>query len=175
MTPGIQEVMRALERAWDEHTDALLVRRDVAAALNRAAREIEVRYLPTGAGGRGLDEVRAFYGEQLVPALPAELGRRSVSRTVDQFRLVQESTWRFRHDRPMPWLAPGVAASGVDVELLVVEIAGFRQGRLASRRVLWDHAALQAQLLRQPADGAGRDQRTATGSERSPRTTKPGL
>jgi len=146
MTPGIQEVMRALERAWDEHTDALLSRRDAAAALDRADPGIEVRYLPSGAGGRGLAEVRAFYAGQLVPALPAELGRRSVSRTVDQFRLVQESTWRFRHDRPMPWLAPGVPASGVDVELLVVEIAGFRQGRLASRRVLWDHAALRSQL-----------------------------
>jgi hypothetical protein len=146
MTPGIQEVMRALERTWDAHTHALLERHDVAAALEQADRGIEVRYLPTGAGGRGLDDVRAFYAEQLVPALPAVLGRRSVSRTVDQFRLVQESTWRFRHDRPMPWLAPGAPVDGVDVELLVVEIAGFRQGRLASRRVLWDHAALRSQL-----------------------------
>ncbi|HEX4251656.1 MAG TPA: hypothetical protein VH008_27600, partial [Pseudonocardia sp.] len=109
MTPGIQVALRALERAWDEHTDALLDRRDAAAALDRADPDIEVRYLPTGAGGRGLDEVGAFYAGQLVPALPAALGRRSLSRTVDQFRLVQESTWRFRHDRPMPWLAPGVA------------------------------------------------------------------
>lgn len=155
MTPGIQEVMRALERAWDEHTDALLDRGDPAAALDRAGREIEVRYLPTGAGARGLDEVRAFYAEQLVPALPAAVGRRSVSRTVDQFRLVQESTWQFRHDRPMPWLAPGAPVGGVDVELLVVEIAGFRQGRLVSRRVLWDQAALRSQLVPEVRPAAG--------------------
>ena len=38
MTPGIQTVMRALERAWDEHTGALWDRRDVPAAAELVAK-----------------------------------------------------------------------------------------------------------------------------------------
>jgi carboxymethylenebutenolidase len=148
MTPGIQTVMRALERAWDEHTGALWDRRDVPAALTWLTDDVEVRHLPTGVGGVGLAEVGACYATELVPHLPETLRRSRVSRTVDQFRLVQESVWSLRHDRPMPWLAPGRAATGADVALLVVEIARFRQGRIAGRRLLWDQAELLAQLDR---------------------------
>ncbi|HEY2203999.1 MAG TPA: nuclear transport factor 2 family protein [Pseudonocardia sp.] len=146
MTPGIQAMIRDVERLWDEHTTALFDRRDVPAALARMSRDAVVRHLPSGEGGTGLDGVRAFYAERLVPTLPGSLRRVPVSRTVDQFRLAQESTWRFVHDREMPWLLAGVEATGRPVELLVVEIARVRQGRIAERRLLWDSAELRTRL-----------------------------
>lgn len=146
MTPGIQAVMRAVESTWDRHVAALFDGRDVGSALSGADPDLTVRHLPTGAGGTGLTEVREFYTEVLVPTLPRRLLRIRHSRTVDVFRLVEESTWRFSHDHEMGWLAPGVAALGNPVELLVVEIATFRQGRLAGRRVLWDQADVLRQL-----------------------------
>jgi carboxymethylenebutenolidase len=146
MTPGIQTLIRLYEDTWEAHLAALLDRRDPDAALDRVDIGIEVRHLPARAGGRGLGEVRAFYRDAVAPHLPERVARERVSRTVDQFRLVQESVWAFRHDREMPWLLPGVTATGADVRLALIEVASFRQGRLSGRRLLWDQAGLLRQL-----------------------------
>jgi hypothetical protein len=69
-----------------------------------------------------------------------------MSRTVDRFRLVDEMTVSFTHDRTLPWLLPGVSPAGRRAEVLAIAIVGFERGRIRWQRIHWDHATLARQL-----------------------------
>ncbi len=138
--------MRELERAWDTHRDALLVRRDLAAALAPLAAEPSVVHMPamTGAAGRGALE--RFYAEQFLPYVPGDLALSTISRTVDRWRLVDETRVSFTHDRVLPWLLPGIKPTYRRAEVLAIAVVGFERTQIRSQRVLWDHATLVGQL-----------------------------
>ena len=146
MTTAIAQFMRDLERVWDEHRDAAIVRRDLAASLAQLAAEPAVWHRPAMTGAAGRQAFERFYAEDFLPCVPADLALARVSRTVDRFHLVNEMTVSFTHDREMPWLLPGVAPTGRRAEVLAVAIVGFERGRIRSQRILWDQATLTAQL-----------------------------
>ncbi len=146
MTPGIQELMREIERVWDGYRRAVHVDRDVEAAMAFTAEETSLVNLPIMTGGRDREGLRRYLSTDLLPHVPADLGVRRVSRTVDRFRLVEESRVAFTHDRELPWLLPGTAPTLRRVEVLAVTVATFRQGRIVAQRTLWDHAGMVARL-----------------------------
>jgi carboxymethylenebutenolidase len=146
VTQGIAQFMRELERVWDEHRQALLVRRDLAASLANLAAEPSVRHIPAMTGGDGRPAVERFYAREFLPHLPGDLALIRISRTVDRFRLVDETTVSFTHDREMPWLLPGVGPTYRRAEVLSIAIVGYERGRIRSQRILWDHATLALQL-----------------------------
>ena len=150
MTPSIAHFMRDLEQAWDAHQQALLTRRDLAAALASLAAEPAVTHIPAMTGATGRQAVERFYANQVPPA-PADLELRRISRTVDRWRLVDETTVSFTHDRELPWLLPGAAPTFRRAEVLAIAVVGFDRTRIRSQRVLWDHATLAAQLGLNPA------------------------
>ena len=117
--------MRELERAWDAHRDALLVRRDLAAAFAPLAAEPSVVHIPAMTGAAGRLPVERFYADQFLPHLPGDLVLSTISRTVDRWRLVDETTVSFTHDRVLPWLLPGDRA-----DLPAGRGAGHRRRRL---------------------------------------------
>jgi carboxymethylenebutenolidase len=133
---------------WDAHLRALLVDRDVAAALGGMASQPYVSFVPTSVGGRGRDELRRFYGDHLIAALPADARLHRVSRTVGPDHLVDEAVLRFTHDRVMDFLLPGVAPTGRRVELPIVASVAFRGDRVWRERVYWDQASVLAQVGR---------------------------
>ena len=108
MTTAIAQFMRELERAWDAHRDALLVRRDLAAALAPLAAEPSVVHIPAMTGAAGRPALERFYADQFLPHVPGDLALSTISRTVDRWRLVEETTVSFTHDRVLPWLLPGI-------------------------------------------------------------------
>ena len=66
---------------------------------------------------------------------------------MDRWRLVDETTVSFTHDRELPWLLPGVEPTFRRAEVLAIAVVGFDRTRIRSQRVLWDHATLpRAQL-----------------------------
>ena len=138
--------MRELEHLWDDHTDALLARRDVAASLNAMAPVPSVLHIPAMTGASGHEGLQRFYAEDFLPHLPGNLLLARISRTVDRFRLVDEMTVSFTHDRELPWLLPGVSPVFRRAEVLVIAVVAFERRRIRSVRVLWDHATLTAQL-----------------------------
>src|SRR5487761_788347 len=138
--------MRELERLWDEHQAAALVRRDLSGTLAHLAAEPSVRHLPSMTGAAGREAVERFYAEEFLPHLPGDLTLTRVSRTVDRFRLVDETTVSFTHDRELPWLLPGTSPTSRRAEVLAIAIVSFQRGRISSQRILWDHATLTAQL-----------------------------
>src|SRR5213596_1649316 len=81
----------------------------------------------------------------------SDLEVRRISRTVDRWRLVDETTVSFTHDRELPWLLPGVEPTFRRAEVLAIAVVSFERARIRSQRVLWDHATLAAQLDLNPA------------------------
>jgi carboxymethylenebutenolidase len=146
VTTAIAQFMRELEHLWDDHTDALLARRDPAAALTTMAPVPSVQHIPALTGASGREPLQRFYAEDLLPHLPADLQVARISRTVDRFRLVDELTVSFTHDRELPWLLPGVSPVSRRAEVLAIAVVAFERKQIRSVRVLWDHATLTAQL-----------------------------
>jgi carboxymethylenebutenolidase len=146
VTTAIAQFMRELERVWDEHREAALVRRDLAASLAQLAAEPSVWHIPAVTGAAGRQAFEQFYAEAFLPHVPADLVLTRMSRTVDRFHLVDETTLSFTHDRELPWLLPGVAPTRRRAKVLAVAIVGFERGRIRSQRILWDYATLTTQL-----------------------------
>ncbi len=138
--------MVQLERVWDEHRAATLARHNVESSLANMTAEPSIRHIPTMAGAVGRSAIERFYAEELFPYLPGDLALKRISRTGDRFRLVDEATVSFTHDRELPWLLPGIGPTYRRTEVLAIAVVGFERGRISSQRILWDHATLTAQL-----------------------------
>lgn len=132
---------------------------DVQRALDLVTEDVELANLPAGTGATGVDDLRTHLLRDVRGRVPADLVFRRLSRTVDQRGVAEESTVAFTHDRPLPWLLPGVAPTGRRVEVLAVSLVSVRlrsslgrtTGLIARHRTLWDHTGLVAQLGLDPA------------------------
>jgi carboxymethylenebutenolidase len=146
VTQSIARFMRDLEQVWEAHQQAVIRHRDLTAALAQLAAEPAITHIPAMTGGTGRQAVERYYADQFLPHLPADLSLSRISRTVDRWRLVDETTVSFTHDRELPWLLPGVEPTFRRAEVLAIAVVGFDRTRIRSQRVLWDHATLAAQL-----------------------------
>ena len=146
MTTEIARFMRKLEDMWDAHVEALLDRRDVDAAMLNMTATPSVRHIPTMTGADGRPALDRFYRDALLPHLPGDLGLTRRARVVDRFRLVDELTVSFVHDRELAWLIPGIGATGRRASVTAIVIVEFERGAIASQRTLWDCASLGTQL-----------------------------
>lgn len=134
--------MREVERIRDDFVRAVFVDGDVDAAAQLLAPDVELRHVPVGTGGSGIEATRRHLAADVIGHVPADLQFHRISRTVDRIRLVDEQRVRFTHDRELPWLLPGVEPTGRSVDVLAVTVAVVRQGRLVAHRTLWDQSAL---------------------------------
>ncbi|GEL22717.1 hypothetical protein PSU4_16710 [Pseudonocardia sulfidoxydans NBRC 16205] len=158
MTVAIQQLIWRVENIRDAFHRAVFVDRDVDAAMAAAGSDCTFAYSPMGTGA-GPDGLRAFLTDDVLPHLPAGLTFRRVTRTADQRRVVEENLVSFTHDRDLPWLLPGIPATGRDVEVRAVSIAAFKHTthlgdistRITSYRVLWDLWSTLTQLDADPA------------------------
>jgi len=146
MTTEIAQFMRKLERKWDDHLEALFIRRDVDAAMADMAAATSVRHIPTMTGADGWPELERFYRDVVLPHLPGDLGFTRRSRTVDRFHLVDELTVSFLHDCEVSWLIPGIEPTGRHASVAAIVVVDFHRGAISSQRTLWDGASLGAQL-----------------------------
>jgi carboxymethylenebutenolidase len=146
VTTAIAQFMRELERVWDKHRETLLGRRDLEASLAQLTAEPSVLHMPGMTGAVGGPGVRRFYADDFLPHLPGDLALTRISRTVDRFRLVDETTVSFTHDRELPWLLPGIGPTHRRAEVLAITVVAFERVRIRSQRMLWDYATLTTQL-----------------------------
>jgi carboxymethylenebutenolidase len=105
-----------------------------------------VNHVPVITGGVGRAQVKHFYGTYFIPAQPDDTQIVHVSRTVGENRLVDEIIHKFTHTIEMPWLLPGVPPTGKHVELAVIVVVEFEDGKVAGERIYWDQASVLAQL-----------------------------
>jgi carboxymethylenebutenolidase len=69
-----------------------------------------------------------------------------VSRTVGENQLVAEMIFSFTHMQVIPWMLPGVAPTNRRVEVPLVAIVRFRDGKLAHEHIYWDQASVLKQI-----------------------------
>jgi carboxymethylenebutenolidase len=135
-----------LEQLWDEHTKYEFATPDVEATLSTMVADAYVNHVPVMAGGRGKGELREFYGRDFLPCMPPDFTLTDVSRTVGSEQLVDEMVISFTHTVEMPWILPGIAPTGRHVELPLVAIVRFREGRLAHEHIYWDQGSVLKQV-----------------------------
>jgi carboxymethylenebutenolidase len=97
-------------------------------------------------GGVGKPAVREFYSKYLIPQIPPDLELVPISRTIGTDQLVDEMVATFTHTIQMDWMLPGVAPTGKRVEVPVVAIIRFRDGKLAHEHIYWDQASVLVQV-----------------------------
>jgi len=97
-------------------------------------------------GGYGKAELRAFYSRDFIPRMPPDTALTPVSRTIGADQLVDEMIFSFTHTEEMPWMLPGVPPTGKRVEIPLVVIVRFRDGKLAHEHIYWDQASVLKQI-----------------------------
>jgi carboxymethylenebutenolidase len=137
---------RSLAELWEEHTAHEFNTRDTAATLATMVDDAYVNHVPVMTGGYGKAELDAFYSTDFIPRMPPDTTLTPVSRTVGTDQLVDEMIFSFTHTMEMPWMLPGVAPTGKFVEVPLVVIVHFRDGKLAHEHIYWDQASVLKQI-----------------------------
>ena len=135
-----------LSALWEEHTKHEFATCDTEATLATMVEDAYVNHRPVLTGGCGKEELRAFYSERFIPAMPPDTALVPVSRTVGRDQLVDEMVFSFTHTKEMPWMLPGVAPTGRFVQVPLVAIVRFRDGKLAHEHIYWDQASVLKQI-----------------------------
>lgn len=135
-----------LVKLWEEHTADEFVTRDTEATLHTMADDAYVNHVPVLTGGNGKDELRRFYSRDFIPVMPPDTVLTPVSRTVGEDQLVDEIVFSFTHTQEMPWMLPGIPPTHRRVEVPMVAIVHFRNGKLAHEHIYWDQASVLKQI-----------------------------
>jgi carboxymethylenebutenolidase len=142
-----------LIQLWEEHTKHEFATRDTESTLATMVEDAYVNHVPVMTGGVGKTALRAFYSREFIPSMPPDTTLTPISRTVGENQLVDEMIFSFTHTQEMPWMLPGVAPTHRHVEVALVAIVQFRDGKLAHEHIYWDQASVLKQigLLADPA------------------------
>ena len=135
-----------LEALWEEHCRHEFETRDVDATMATMVAAPYVNHVPTMAGGVGHDQLKRFYKYHFIGTNPPDTTMTPVSRTVGADRVVDEMVVRFTHTTMIDWMLPGIAPTGRVVEIPLVAIVQFRDGKVAHEHIYWDQASVLAQL-----------------------------
>ena len=131
---------------WDEHISYEFSTRDVSSTIATMVEDAYVNHVPVMTGGYGHDALRRFYAEDFISLMPADTSIKLISRTLGQDQLVDEMIFSFTHTEEMPWMLPGVPPTHRHVDIPLVVVVGFREGKLAHERIYWDQASVLKQI-----------------------------
>jgi carboxymethylenebutenolidase len=137
---------RRLNELWEEHMRYEFATRNTDDTLTTMVDDAYVNHVPVLTGGVGRDQLREFYATHFIPQMPPDAEMTPVSRTIGDDRLVDELIFKFTHTVRMDWMLPGVAPTGRRVEVPLVVIVHFRDGKLAHEHIYWDQASVLVQL-----------------------------
>jgi len=135
-----------LSALWEEHTKHEFATRDTEATLATMVEDAYVNHIPVMTGGNGKAALRDFYSRHFIPSMPPDTVLTPISRTVGEDQLVDEMIFSFTHTQEMPWMLPGVSPTHRSVEVALVAIVRFRDGKLAHEHIYWDQASVLKQI-----------------------------
>ncbi len=133
-------------KLWEEHLRYEFETHNTEDTLNCMVEDAYVNDIPALTGGVGKDDLREFYSKRFIPRIPPDTEMTPISRTVGHDRVVDEMVFKFTHSMRMDWMLPGIAPTGKRVEVPLVVIAHFREGKLAHEHIYWDQASVLVQL-----------------------------
>src|SRR5580700_10156533 len=135
-----------LLRLWEEHTSHEFVTHDTEATLATMVDDAYVNHIPTLTGGYGKTALRQFYSRDFIPSMPPDTKLTPVSITIGENQIVDEMIFSFTHTQEIPWMLPGVAPTNRRVEVPLVAIVRFRDGKLVHEHIYWDQASVLKQI-----------------------------
>src|SRR5207253_3688343 len=91
-------------------------------------------------------KLRDFDFNHFIPHMPPYTEMIPLSRTIGNDQLVDEMVFKFTHTIRMDWMLPGLAPTGKRVEVPLVAIVRFRDGKVAHEHIYWDQASVLVQL-----------------------------
>jgi len=131
---------------FQKHMNAELAG-DLDTTMSTMASAPHLNHVPTMAGAFGYEQVKAFYRNHLVGKFfPPDVRIASVSQTVGENQIVDELLISFTHTTEIDWLLPGISPTLKPVELAVVAIVGFRDGKISHEHIYWDQAGVLVQI-----------------------------
>ena len=135
-----------LNDLWDEHIRDEFSDKDAISTIDTMVPDAYVNHIPVLTGGVGREQLKEFYSKHFIPKMPPDTEIVPISRTIGEERLVDEMIFRFTHTMEMDWMLPGVAPTGKRIEIPLVAIVHFREGKLAHEHIYWDQASVLVQL-----------------------------
>ena len=137
---------QAMVEIWERHMAAEFEEKSINATMATMTSDPFVNHVPVMTGGVGSSEVRHFYSTYFLPGHPPDTETLPVARTVGDDRVVDELIHKFTHTIEMPWILPGVPPTGKRVEVAVIVVVQFKEGKIAGERIYWDQASVLAQV-----------------------------
>ncbi len=146
MVEQLTAAQRALVETWERHMAAEFDTQSIEATMATMTADPVVNHVPVMTGGVGAHEVRQFYTQYFIGRHPPDTAIVPLTRTVGQSRIVDELIYQFTHTIEMPWMLPGVPPTGRHVEVALVVVVEFDEGKISGERIYWDQASVLTQL-----------------------------
>ena len=146
MSKELTAEQQRMVEIWDKHTKCEFESKDTDETMGTMTEEPHVNHVPVMTGGSGRDNVRDFYSKHFIPYQPEDVDLALVSRTVGSDTVVDELIFKFTHNIDMPWILPGIRPTGKKVELPLVVIVQFKDGKISSEHIYWDQASVLVQI-----------------------------
>ncbi|WP_428490849.1 ester cyclase [Rhodopila sp.] len=131
---------------WEQHCRYEFETRDLDATMATMVEEPYVNSIPTMTGGVGYQQLRRFYRDHFIGVNPDDTCLTPISRTVGAETLVDEMLCSFTHTREIDWMLPGIRPTGRRVEIPMVAIVQFRDGKIVHEHIYWDQASVLVQI-----------------------------
>jgi carboxymethylenebutenolidase len=144
--PDLTAAQESLLHLWEEHVQHEFATHDTEATLATMVKDAYVNHIPVLTGGNGQSELREFYSNRFIPQMPPDTEMVLISRTIGNDQLVDEMVFKFTHTIRMDWMLPGIAPTGKRVEIPLVAIVRFREGKLVHEHIYWDQASVLVQI-----------------------------
>ena len=135
-----------LVAVWEAHCRYEFETRDVDATMATMVAHPYVNHIPTMTGGVGHDQLKRFYKYHFIGGNPPDTELVPISRTVGVDQIVDEMLFKFTHTSEVDWMLPGVEPTGRRVEVPLVAIVGFVDGKVAHEHIYWDQASVLVQV-----------------------------
>ena len=142
----LSPAQKKLKEVWEEHMKGEFATKSVDDTMATMIEGGHINHVPTMTGGQGLKAIRDFYTRFFIPQMPPDTKTTPVSRTIGDTQIVDEMIFEFTHTVPMDWMLPGIAPTGKRVEVALVAIIGFREGKVSHEHIYWDQASVLVQL-----------------------------
>ena len=131
---------------WEQHVRGEFVDKDEDLSLSTMTEDASVLHVPTQSGGKGKRELKPYYRDMFIPSIPNQWEHTTTKRVVTEDTIVEEATVRLVHSKQIDWFLPGMPPTHKPIEVQLVIIIEFRDGKMSAERIYWDHAAVLRQI-----------------------------
>lgn len=131
---------------WNDHIAGEFRTKDVELALSTMVEDAAVMHMPTRSGGKGKAELRPYYRDMFIPSIPDQWEHTVTNRVITENAIVEEARVKLVHSKQMEWFLPGIPPTNKTIEIELVIVIEFRDGKMATERIYWDQAAVLRQI-----------------------------